>query len=252
VGRSIKYARAQAALRPETHSTVEAVGDGYAIYAGDGSPVNGVRGLGMSRPVTPDDLLRVEQFFSSRSAIPRLDVCPFTDGSLIELLNARGLRLDTFYNILVRDLSGDRPAPSANGIDIRRATPDQADLWIRTTAQGFSGQDAPPQADLDILAPNFHSQDAVCFFAWVDSQPVGGGAMYLHKNVAELGGASTRPAYRRRGVQAALLHARLSAAREMGCDLALVMTEPGSESQRNIERAGFQVAYTRMAVSLRP
>ena len=72
--------------------------------------------------------------------------------------------------------------------------------------------------------------------------------MYIHGGVAEFGGASTRPAFRRRGVQTALLHARMDAAREAGCDLALVVTAPGEESQRNVERAGFRLAYTKVVV----
>ena len=55
----------------------------------------------------------------------------------------------------------------------------------------------------------------------------------------------TRPAFRRRGVQTALLQAQLVAAREQGCDLALTITAPGSDSQRNMERAGFRLAYTK-------
>ena len=66
--------------------------------------------------------------------------------------------------------------------------------------------------------------------------------------MAEFGGASTRPEYRRRGVQTALLHVRLAAARERGCDLAAVMTVAGNDSQRNIERAGFRLAYTKAVV----
>jgi hypothetical protein len=30
-----------------------------------------------------------------------------------------------------------------------------------------------------------------------------------------------------------------------GCDLAMMVTQPGSESQRNAERNGFRIAYTR-------
>jgi GNAT superfamily N-acetyltransferase len=56
--------------------------------------------------------------------------------------------------------------------------------------------------------------------------------------------ADTLPAFRSRGIHTALVHARLAAAREAGCDLAMVHTRPGAVSQRNILRAGFQLAYT--------
>jgi hypothetical protein len=35
-------------------------------------------------------------------------------------------------------------------------------------------------------------------------------------------------------------------AADRGCDLAMMVAEAGSESQRNAERQGFRVAYTRM------
>jgi ribosomal protein S18 acetylase RimI-like enzyme len=53
------------------------------------------------------------------------------------------------------------------------------------------------------------------------------------------------PEGRRRGAQQALLDARLRAAAARGCDLAMVVTAAGSASQRNSERNGFKVAYTR-------
>jgi GNAT superfamily N-acetyltransferase len=56
---------------------------------------------------------------------------------------------------------------------------------------------------------------------------------------------ATHPFFRRRGVQAALIAARLRAGAERGCDLATAGTLPGTVSQRNYERLGFQVAYTR-------
>ena len=136
-------------------------------------------------------------------------------------------------------------------IQVSLAKPEEADLWIRTTAQGFTEMEDPPVADLRILTPNFTSEGAQCFFAWIDGQPAGGGGMYVNAGVAGFGGASTRLAYRNRGVQIALLRHRLHAAAVAGYDLAMVMSEPGSGSHRNAERVGCRVAYTK-AVMVRP
>lgn len=68
--------------------------------------------------------------------------------------------------------------------------------------------------------------------------------LYLLRGLAQLGGAATVPAFRKRGVQAALLHARLTHARSLGCTMATVSAIPGNGSCRNIERAGFSFAYT--------
>jgi beta-glucosidase-like glycosyl hydrolase len=59
-------------------------------------------------------------------------------------------------------------------------------------------------------------------------------------------GASTIPEDRKKGAQRALLEARVRYAVQAGCDLAMMCAEPGSASQRNAEREGFRIAYTRI------
>jgi hypothetical protein len=46
-------------------------------------------------------------------------------------------------------------------------------------------------------------------------------------------------------VQTALLRARLTAAAAAGCDVAVVTTQPGSKSHRNVQRQGFDLLYAR-------
>jgi hypothetical protein len=54
-------------------------------------------------------------------------------------------------------------------------------------------------------------------------------------------GAATLQVFRRRGIQTALLERRLIDARAAKCKLAVVTTQPGSKSQANSQRRGFQV-----------
>src|SRR5262249_54530995 len=68
----------------------------------------------------------------------------------------------------------------------------------------------------------------------------------IHDGVATLFAASTLRPFRGRGVQTALLRARLSRGIEAGAELALCVATPGSTSQRNILRHGFQTMYTRV------
>jgi len=89
-----------------------------------------------------------------------------------------------------------------------------------------------------------HKPGARLFLAWRNGAPIGGGALEIHDGMAALMAAETLPAFRRQGVQTALLRARLAAAVEAGCDVAMVHTRPGAASQRNVLRAGFQVVYT--------
>ena len=244
--RGVEYARAQGRLHPDVRIRIEPVAGGYAIYAGEGSPLNRAVGLGLSRPVTREDLEFVERFYAGCGAPPHVDLCPLADPSLLHLLELGGYRLEQFYSVLVRALAEDAaPVPLPAEVRISQAGPTEAELWTTTVAQGFGDAESPAQETLDLLAPNFHSANGTCFFAWLGGEPAGGGAIYIHEGVAEVGSTSTRPAFRRRGVQTALLQAQLVAAREQGCDLALTMTSPGSDSQRNMERVGFRLAYTK-------
>jgi GNAT superfamily N-acetyltransferase len=59
-------------------------------------------------------------------------------------------------------------------------------------------------------------------------------------------GAATIPEMRRRGLRAVLLQERMRYAFDHGCDLEIMVPEAGSDSQRNVERKGFRVAYPRM------
>jgi hypothetical protein len=48
--------------------------------------------------------------------------------------------------------------------------------------------------------------------------------------------------------QNALFQARLRDAKAAGCELAVVCTQPASGSQRNAERNGFRLAYTKVVL----
>lgn len=249
--RGVYYALAHGSLEPASQSTVLAVAGGQVIYTGPGLPVNRAIGLGMSAPVTAEELDGIEEFFRSRGEAPQIDLCPLADESLLALLQERRYRITRFANALICPLPhAISPTVSLGAAEITAANAGDAGRWLRVVAQGFSGSETPPAADLRILAPNFYSENARCFFAWLDGEPAGGGAMYIHNGVAEFGGASTRVEYRRRGVQTALLYHRLAAAYAAGCDLALVLTEPGSASQKNVERAGFRLVYTKTIMQL--
>jgi predicted GNAT family acetyltransferase len=99
---------------------------------------------------------------------------------------------------------------------------------------------------LDLTAVSAAIEGNILFLAELDGQPVAAGALATHQGVALLTGASTIPEWRRRGAQNALLASRLDYAVRAGCDLAMFCAEPGGGSQRNAQRHGFQIAYTRI------
>ena len=85
------------------------------------------------------------------------------------------------------------------------------------------------------------------FLARIEDKVVGGcgGRVIPEARIAAFFGTATLPEYRGRGVQTALIAQRLHEAALAGCEYAVVSTNPGSGSQRNMERRGFRVAYTK-------
>ena len=73
--------------------------------------------------------------------------------------------------------------------------------------------------------------------------------MRITDGIAQITGAATAPAFRRRGIQSALLAARLADATVAGCDVAVVTVQPGSKSQQNVQRRGFDLLYTRAVLA---
>jgi len=222
------------------------VGGAQAVYAGADSPVNRIVGLGLNGLVTLAELGQVEEFYRSRGASVQVDVCPLADQSLPEVLGRRGYYVLEFNNALVRSLNAAEsyPLPPAE-ITLRKIAPEEREMWARTVSQGFAEQD---DAEAGIGLVFAHMDGAHCFMAWVKGEPAGGGVVAMHQGLAVLFTASTRVAFRQRGVQTALLQARLALAAANGCDLAVTYTLPGSASQRNVERLGFQIAYTKLTM----
>jgi N-acetylglutamate synthase-like GNAT family acetyltransferase len=85
-----------------------------------------------------------------------------------------------------------------------------------------------------------------------DGVLAGAGAIRLADGIAQFAGAATAPAHRRHGIQAALLAVRLADATAAGCDVAVITTQPGSRSQHNAQRHGFDLLYTRAILVRRP
>lgn len=83
------------------------------------------------------------------------------------------------------------------------------------------------------------------FLALWEGTAAGVAALYVEGGVGSVVMAATRPEFRGRGCQAALLRARLRSAAVQGCDLVAAQAALDVTSHRNMERAGLRVAYTR-------
>jgi hypothetical protein len=222
-----------------------------ATFDGAASPITQTFGLGMFSTPTPDHLSALEAFFFERGAAADHEVSPQADAATLPLLTSRGYQPIEFTSVLFRPIHVDgdasiRPAAHANPkLSVRLIDATETEMWARTAAAGWAEFGAGDFM-IDVAQINAGVPDARLFVAELEGRPIGTAVLAIHGDVAHLAGASTVPDGRQQGAQLALLHARLQQAAESGCDVALMGAAPGSGSQRNAERHGFRIAYTRI------
>ena len=240
--------RAVQRRRPDLEVAVITIAGGRAGFLNPTMRLSRAAGLGMSGPVSREDVEALEDFYASRGADARVVVSPFAHPSLLEHLGERGFRLTALDSVLVRRLTpADLAASGSPGVSVHRAT--DAAAWVRLSLTGFAPEGSDPDmARAPYYEAGFNSPGSVFLTAEVDGVAAGGGALLVADGIAYFFAASTLPAYRGRGVQTALLAARLALAAEAGCDLGYMMTDAGSGSQRNFERAGFTTAYSQASL----
>lgn len=237
-------------LRPEVGAAFEPICGGHMIFAGLNSPIGHAAGLGFDGPVSVSELDRLEAFYRSHDAPAQLDLCPLTDPSLLELVNARRYAIAELNNVLYRTLGSAEPVAVPSGVEIRRGKPEGAGLFSELVSRSFFEQGEAPEGFADLLAPLFRFPEALTFVALVDEVPVAAaaGRIIPEHRVFALFGAATLPQFRGRGIQTALLRTRMRAAAEAGCELAVVVTRGGTSSERNCVRLGFRIAYSKATV----
>jgi hypothetical protein len=218
-----------------------------AVFDGADSPLTQTFGLGMRRAVDDDLLAAIEVFFTERGAPTHHEVSPFAGVETLARLVARGYTPIELSTVTVQELA-DVPAPAAtpSGLRVRVIDPDaDGAAWIATCVAGWASDEAAATFMHTIASVNIANRSMTHYMVEDGATPVGTGSMGIVDGVALLAGASTIPAARGRGAQALLLATRLRDARTRGCDVAMMVANVGSQSQRNAERNGFRVAYTR-------
>jgi len=248
--------------RGEGAGFVIPIAGGVASFAEEGSPFNKVAGLGFGGVPSAAAVAEIELAFADRGAPVQVELASLADPGIGALLTERGYRLRMFENILGLDL---RDAPRRDlevqppGIKVRPSREDEFGSWLDVVVEGFAHPDTqgvPSHEDftrevLEKAERDLVAAGARCYLAFRDGVIAGGASVRMAGGVAQFTGAATVPAHRRQGVQTALLSARLADA-AAGCDIAVINTLPGSKSQQNTQRQGFDLLYTRAILVKQP
>lgn len=228
---------------------------GAVSFVRVGSPMNKVVGAGLAAPFEETALSQLEAELRQRGEPVRIELATLAEPATGEALTRRGYRLLGFENVLVRPLATPNLV-AGKGVDVQVVS--TFDAWRTVTVEAFAQSDgtgAPVDAFTreviervieDVLAaPRFER-----YLGLVDGVAAGAASMLIHEGIALLTGSATLPAYRGRGVQTALIAARLDAARARGAELAAITTAPGSRSQANCAKHGFALGYARAILVL--
>ncbi len=241
---------------PKVRPFVKPLGQGIAVYSGPDSPANKIIGVGFNDGLEGTMLDEIEQNYFERGSFVQAEVATLASPAVHALFTARGYLLQGFEDVLGRIVAdSDLLAVDTPGMTIETVQRSDLDAWIDIVITGFEHPDATGAGSGVALPSRKAIEDAFAQFsempgfraylARFGGAAAGGGSLRISEGIAQLCGASTLPAYRRRGIQAALLRRRLRDARSDGCDLGIMTAQPGSRSHFNAQRQGFTLLYSR-------
>jgi hypothetical protein len=237
------FVDAQARIDPASGAIWTTVGGTSVMYAGVGSPITQTFGLGLHQPLADRELDSIEHFFRSRGSAVFHEICPLAGVEVSAALARRGYLPVELSTVLYQPIDTTARITSNPALRVRQAEKHEAVLYANVASQGWS--EHPEVMPYIKGFAKLSLACATCFIAERDGEPIATAALFMHNGTALLAGASTVPGGRRQGAQNALLDTRLQTAASRGCDVAMMVAAPGSASQRNAERQGFRIAYTR-------
>lgn len=240
-------------LFPSEKFIAESIGGGIAAVTKPsfGRKLNHVAGFGMDGPVSGEDLDAIELLYSRIGVSPEINLCPLAHQTAREALGERGWTVCVGMNVYVLPLQEyeERGKEKDEEICITHVSAEEYQEFIETSVTGFGYNSMPEQVDLfqALASAATRREDTRLYLARINGEIAGAAGMALITTpvgqVAELYIDSTVPGYRGKGVQTALLRARLEEAKKEGIDLATVTTWPTGTSARNVERVGFELGY---------
>lgn len=199
-------------------------------------------------PADVDVVAELLGWYRDLGLTPRFELAPHEGfDRLAAVLAGDAARHTGFTDLLAGTPHGAGERPHAPHVRVQRLTSEPHDGFARTL---LAGHEVPPDAHAAhwSAAARFPTLDGyACYLAEdaASGDPLGAAILLCHDGVGLLANASTVPAARGRGVQAALIARRLADAFEAGCDVAGATALPWASSQRNLRRAGLVVACTK-------
>jgi len=212
-----------------------------AVGAPQGDPVATDTGwLGGKELPSATEFDAFERFSAAHFQTATINMLSHQGSAALPLLKERGYQLDYLLHLYIHDL---KSIFHFDASTLREES--NTERWTQLAAQGFG-----PGTE-HMMRQVAHSKGTRLFIAQIDGEDAASGAFALHDGIAAFHGMATRPEFRGRGAQSSLLSYRLHRAAQVGADLATVFVTPGTASERNVERAKFQLAGMRLTFTQR-
>jgi hypothetical protein len=223
-------------------------GAGTLAAFGPGRYVN--RGVGVSLDDIDDaGLDELEAFFAASGVPPSLEVATWAPTELVTRLAARGYVTEWFRNVFACPLE-DLTIRTHPTMMVREVDAGSLDEWLAVLRAGHAVGTPEAITVSDDYARAAHTiPGSTDYIAEIEGNAAGCGSLVRFDGIGWLGGATTIGRFRARGVQGALVRARMVAAQARGCDLAVATAVPAGASARNLSRLGFTLAYSQAVMT---
>lgn len=243
VGVMVGFSRAAHRLSPPLPLGFKQLGSAVATrFESGSSPLNTVKGWGLTGEVSIDELQAFEAMFGDASFA--IEQSSHADRSALVLLGAAGYQPVEIENVLFRPLI-DIPSFDEQ-YRIQPIASHEGRAWGEMLAAGFVAQGEPPPELITYGRVTQYTGQTTAYWIMCDAEPVGVCSLRLDHDIALMMGTSVLPQARGRGAHRAAIGLRLQVARDAGCRIAKLDVLPGSASHRNAHRMGFGVSHTRM------
>ena len=180
----------------------------------------------------------------------QVEIVPLlANSALLRSLANQGLYQSGFHAALYGVPDLDAPWNEDNGVSVEKVGASGMAEFAETYVEGFeiAGPHSPDrESSVNRVMQEYSQPGWTCYIARMGGEPVAVGALFVMSGVASLAAAGTIPMFRGKGCQSALIAARMAEAARLGCDLVVGHAGIGTVSQRNMERAGLRIAYTKV------
>jgi GNAT superfamily N-acetyltransferase len=184
-------------------------------------------------------------YYKERNVPVRLELVPgLVSSETMESLRGYGFYHTDFHNTLYKKIT-EHDNTGKTSIAVRKLEQKEFSIFADIYTKGFQ----MPEFLITSIAENnavlYGNKNWTFYLALVEEEPAGIAVLFIKNGIATLAAAATLPAYRRKGIQQALIKERLYEAMNQNTALAAGQAAVGSISQNNMEMAGFKVAYTK-------